>query len=263
MNSFAIVDNKLAASQLSIGLSSNLAQIALSYTYTFPDRKYYDAVCILASLAQVSIDSAKKSYDMDLMEEINRLKVLIDVDKNLYPAFWLGVRKGFDKKKINLDIMCPMNYLYNLKLKRANYNRNGMKLEEFFNEFELSTSRKMNTSKRMEKLISKYSMDLYNDVRSRIDDIDNMYEETLVLRDDFDNLIEDLRKTGISKNYLGFMSYLLKRGFGVTTNTRNNQAKMKGKLYKNRSILLKVLYELNPDALLKCFSKNKENKEKM
>ena len=51
MVNFAIVDNMLAASQLAIGESSNLAQLALTYTYNFNDQKYFDYVCILSVLA--------------------------------------------------------------------------------------------------------------------------------------------------------------------------------------------------------------------
>lgn len=56
-NDFAAVDNQLAKSQLAIGESSNLAQIALTYAATFPDDdRYADIVCCLAVLAQAAID---------------------------------------------------------------------------------------------------------------------------------------------------------------------------------------------------------------
>ena len=48
---FAWVDNNLAASQRAIGESSNLAQIALSYSYNFDDPFISNAVCILSVLA--------------------------------------------------------------------------------------------------------------------------------------------------------------------------------------------------------------------
>ena len=51
LENFAKIDNKLAASQMSIGSSSNLAQIALSYSYSFSDQKYINYVCILSVLA--------------------------------------------------------------------------------------------------------------------------------------------------------------------------------------------------------------------
>lgn len=51
MCSFADMDNSLAQAQRAIGESSNLAQIALTYTYNFSDKKYNDYVCILSVLA--------------------------------------------------------------------------------------------------------------------------------------------------------------------------------------------------------------------
>lgn len=51
LDDFALIDNKLAASQLAIGESSNLAQICLTYTYNFHDKKFDDYVCILSVLA--------------------------------------------------------------------------------------------------------------------------------------------------------------------------------------------------------------------
>ena len=52
LEDFANVDNKLAAANSAIGESSNLAQLALTYTYNFPKQEYQDAVCILSVLAQ-------------------------------------------------------------------------------------------------------------------------------------------------------------------------------------------------------------------
>ena len=54
MLNYALIDNKLASAQLAIGESSNLAQLALSYSYNFDDKKYIDYVCILSVIAQVA-----------------------------------------------------------------------------------------------------------------------------------------------------------------------------------------------------------------
>lgn len=59
MEDFAKLDNKLSASQLDIGESSNLAQLAQTYDCTFDEQKYKDYICILSVLAQIAIDSAK------------------------------------------------------------------------------------------------------------------------------------------------------------------------------------------------------------
>ena len=84
MKSFADVDNALAKSQLDIGESSNLAQIAQSYDYTFNSKKYSDYVCILSVLAQAAIDSAKRQFDIDITSEIKRIKKDLNVKENKY-----------------------------------------------------------------------------------------------------------------------------------------------------------------------------------
>lgn len=51
MDDFAAMDNMLASSQIDIGESSNLAQIAQTYAYNFKEQKYEDYVCILSVIA--------------------------------------------------------------------------------------------------------------------------------------------------------------------------------------------------------------------
>ena len=52
MDDYALIDNKLAASQLDIGESSNLAQVAQTYDCTYGEQIHKDAVCIMSVLAQ-------------------------------------------------------------------------------------------------------------------------------------------------------------------------------------------------------------------
>ena len=40
----------------------------------------------------------------------------MNVKKNKYPSFWKTIHRDFKDKNINYDLICPMNYLYNLKL---------------------------------------------------------------------------------------------------------------------------------------------------
>lgn len=51
MYNHAIIDNNLAKSQMAIGESSNLAQLALTYGYSFSDKNYDDYVAVLSVLA--------------------------------------------------------------------------------------------------------------------------------------------------------------------------------------------------------------------
>lgn len=104
---FAQVDNKLAASQLSIGESSNLAQICLSYSYNtellkgISAEQCYLNVCILACVAQCSIDNAKRTFDIDLMNEIKRIKEEMRIDLNKYPMFWKLIKEKNELRRLD------------------------------------------------------------------------------------------------------------------------------------------------------------------
>lgn len=244
---FSTMDNNLASAQMAIGESSNLAQIALTYTYNFEDQKYRDYVCILSVLAQVAIDNAKRAFDIDLTKEIDRIKKDMDIKTNGYPEFWGVIKKDFNRKLINKDLICPMNYVCNVKFKSAPSTKDILPMSYFFNKFTLEEDRRR--CKKVEDLIQKYSLSLYNS-----DETD--YEENLMMRDDFNQMILDIRQVYLSKNYLGLMSWLIDRAFFITTAAKNNQQRSTSTLSKNRVVLLKTLYSINSKNLLQCFSKN-------
>lgn len=264
MNAFAFIDNMLAASQLSIGESSNLAQVCLSYTYSFPDKKYEDFACILAVIAQASIDSAKRAYDIDIPEEIKRIKIEMNVTENKYPNFWLLIRRGFNKKRINPDLKCPMNYLYDLKIGATRSSLSTLPMSVFYKQLENTVEKNTRTpkrSKKVEKLIEDYSLHLYTSHQKYANDQDSesARDNNLLLRNDFEELIENIRRTYISDNYRGLMSWLINRAFVVTSGAKRTKKYTQSKIYNNRAILMRVLYEVNPNMLLECFSKNIEN----
>lgn len=249
MDEYALIDNNLANSQLDIGLSSNLAQIARTYSCNFNDEKYVDYVCILSVLAQVAIDNAKRRFDINLGDEIKRIQKDLDIKTNLYPSFWLLIKKNFKKDNINEELKCPMNYLYNLDLSEFHNSTSTLPMSHFFNKFEMSIN--IRTCRKVEDLIAKYSLSLY-DINSG-DSEDNDY---LLLRKDFDNLILDIQKIKISKNYLGLFSWMIDRAFKILPGSLRNQKSISSVLNKNKPLLLKTLYEVNSSNLLKCFSKN-------
>ncbi len=240
----------LAAANRAIGESSNLAQIAQTYCNNFPDEKYYDYVCILAVLAQIAIDNAKRSYDVDLTSEIKRIKNDLDIDRNGYPLFWSIIKKDFDKNKINYSLECPMNYLSKVKFKKIRSKDSTLPMKYFFINHKLDSDKRK--CRKVENLIEQYSLDIYN---SRMQDNDNY----LLLREDFDNLIEDIRSVYISKNYQGLMSWLINRAFIITSGVKSKRKEMDSVLNKNKPLLLKTLYTINNDVFLNCFVKGDKN----
>ena len=196
---------------------------------------------------QVAIDNAKRRFDIDLTREIDLIKKDMDIKTNGYPAFWGIVKKGFNKQRVNSELICPMNYVFDIKTKDTRKRIGTLPMSEFFVKHEMDEHRRK--CKKVEELIQKYSLELFN--YNTDDDCDD--EKYLLLRQDFDNLISDIQSTYISKNYLGLMSWLINRAFSIGAGVRRNDDSIMSTINTNKEILLKTLYTVNPDALLKCF----------
>ncbi len=241
---FAALDSKLAKSQRDIGESSNLAQIAQTYASSYDERKFDDYVCILSVIAQIAIDSAKRIFAINTTEEISRIKKDMDVDKHLYPLFWKSIKKGFNTKLINRNLICPMNELASLSVGRKDYSKT-IPMKEFLHPIKPKLNRK--PAKRIEGMIEKYSFQLHK----RYNTVKDTSETDILLRSDFNDLIEDIRTVKISSNYSDVIFWLIDRAFGIVQNINRN--KQKRTTDKNKPLLLKVLYEANKKAFLDCF----------
>lgn len=250
MDDFAMLDNRLANCQRDIGESSNLAQIAQTYACNFSDPKYTDYVCILSVLAQVAIDNAKRCFDIQLTDEIQRIKEDMEIQKHKYPNFWKLIHPNINPEKINSKLHCPMNCLYDLRLNRFRNTAATLPMSYFYKKFELEKDRRK--SKKVEDLIANYSLHLYQ-YNTSGENISDRCDDYLLLRKDFEDMISSIRKVYLSDSYIGLMSWLIDRAFLITCNVNRNR-QLKKQLYMNRSLLLKVLYQVNSGNLLKIFS---------
>lgn len=250
LSDFAKVDNILANSQRAIGESSNLAQICLSYTYTFDDKRFEDYACILAVIAQAAIDSSKRRFDIDIPSEIKRIKEDMNIEENGYPEFWLGIRRGFKNEKINKDIVCPMNTLYHLSSNSEKPSYSSIPIECFLMEYTPDKNTKI--AKRIANMISDYSIDLF---KFRSDDDDDNKEDYLILREDFEEIVEYIRTIKFSNKYISIVSWLLINVLTYDENQQELDYSTYVKLKKNKAIFTKALYEANPKVFLQCFSK--------
>ena len=253
MDAYAAIDNMLANSQLDIGESSNLAQIAQTYTCNFTDQKYIDYVCILSVVAQASIDSAKRRFDIDIGKEIKRIKADMDMSTYGYPVFWKIIKKGFNDKYVNESLWCPMNDLYNLEIPKFRDTESTLPMSHFFNKFELSKNDIRRKSMKVEALITEYSLSIYDAIDTQHSDETGQY---LLIRQDFDELIRAIQQINISHNYLGLFAWLVDRAFLITTGQIRKQNVTLSTTNKNKSILMKTLYSVNSQNLLQIFSKN-------
>lgn len=208
----------------------------------------FDNVCILSVLAQCAIDNAKRKFDIDIMEEITLIKQSMKIDQRGYPSFWGIIRPKFNKKKINKHLKCPMNYVYRLKPASYKPATSTLPIQEFFIKHEYTEHHKI--SRKVEKLIEKYSLHLL--MHDTFDDTADP-DLFVFLEEDFDKLIEDIRNIYLSRNYLGLISRLIDRAFVITHGAKRHVHDIQSNTNNNKSILLKVLYEVNRSAFLLCF----------
>ena len=266
MTDYAIADNTLAAAQLAIGESSNLAQLALTYTYNFDSEKYCEYADILAVLAQVAIDQAKRKFEVDITSEIRRIRADLDIDTNGLPKFWLLTKKNKQKfknakkkiekdkesklkikSKINKELVCPMNELYDYRPAPAKRRCRPIPMEEFWIKHELKEDRRK--SRKVEQLIENYGLELNKFLSS-----DNIEKEDIMLfEEDLEYLIDEIKTIYISKNYIGLMSWLLNRAFVIGSGAKGKTDIMASATERNKPLLIKVLYTINKDAFLSCF----------
>lgn len=244
----AIIDNKLAASQRDIGESTNVAQVCLSYWYTTGEAKYEEFTSALSVICQASIDGTKRTYNINIPAEIKLVKDKANIKQNGYPAFWRDIRPDLNKNLINYDLICPMNKVHELTIGKATYKNDTIPINQFFiNHPNKETQKK---SKSIEEFIEKYSLEL-----SQYQKKDKEKDESdyLLLRSDYEDLLQDIRKITMSNKYIGLMSWLINRCFMMTPGVIRNKDKIQSKLNKNRPLLLKILYDLNPQIFLECF----------
>lgn len=212
-----------------------------------------DYVCILSVLAQVAIDNAKRRFDIDLTGEIKRIKADMNIKKNGLPSFWGVIKKDIDKDRINKRLKCPMNHLSKVKFEKYKSEESTLEMKHFFNKVKKNDQNKKKTIKKIEELIIKYSFKIENDKDTKKES-----EDYLLLRSDFDDLIVDLKKIFISRNNTFLMSWLIDRAFNISNSQKINESDDKKLIAYNKTLLVKVLYDINSKEFLKCLSKNAE-----
>ena len=274
MKDFAKVDNTLAAAQLAIGESSNIAQLALTYTYNYDDLKYQDYVCILSVLAQIAIDNAKRKYDIDLTQEISIIKNDMEINKKGLPLFWQLTKKDKTKcgnpdekkkrnkkskdrikSKVNKNIICPMNYLYGLELNKYRNSDSTLPMKDFFIKHNLNLEHRV--AKKIEAFIEEYAKELQGFILNHEDvNWKDDKEEYFLLRSDYDDLIRNLRALKLGKKYAGLMSWLINRAFLINSGVKSKRNEMNSTINKNKAILMKTLYDVDKDVFLSCFIQN-------
>ena len=203
-------------------------------------------------------------------------------------------KKEKRKGKIYRDrsiLDCPMNIVFEkdynsecnklLKANKENGKRSNLKtldMEDFFkvdlknkpqSDCQKQLQQGLKESKkevppearRIEELVKKFSLSLSENAKEKNND--DEYDLYLLLKSDFRYLKKEI-KTLIKENktqerFSEFIfSWLIDRAFLISVRSRAHSNQIEAVTKKNKSLLLKVLYDVDKDALLKCFSKKIE-----
>jgi hypothetical protein len=120
IDSLVTIDNELAKSKYDIGLSSNLAQLAMSWYWMDKTKDLAEIVCIMSVIAQCAIDNSKCKYAVSIRSELERISNLECMNKKIKsikgrdikakPKFWEYVSSKTREDSL-VECPCPMNFL--------------------------------------------------------------------------------------------------------------------------------------------------------
>lgn len=120
LEDYAKMDNQISDAQESIGTSTDAAQLALSYYYDggMESKELEDCFIILSVIGQISIDLAKKCFDINVVKEINRIKNLPCMKRKEIPQFFASNKKSRNNKEYEgkeiMSMNCPMDIIANI-----------------------------------------------------------------------------------------------------------------------------------------------------
>lgn len=246
---FAKMDNAIASTQADIGISTDTAQLAMSYYYDsdMQDKELEDCFIVLSVLGQVAIDLCKKIFDINVKKEITRiqkLQCMKRVGKIKYPEFYAAIKQTRTDKKFEADevghMNCPMDILYDYINKSIDRRVDNSKYTNL--------SRLIDRSLIDKKDINKYKIDKFKEEF-------NKYNESIhklnANADDYDEAtLYKLKKLQVT-----ILAGKFKKDMSINTFI----ALMKYADYNNNSVLLNELFKVNEELFVQCFVKSDEN----
>ena len=264
MKSYSKMDANISSAQYNIGSASNIAQLALSYWFDggCKDKELEDVFIICSVLAQVAIDSCKRSFEIKVGSELARIEKMQCMEHDpRYPVFYADVQKYNNKSKKGnkLEIKdedvgflnCPMDLLYRIiedgiidlrkhkKLNTKTYREGEYGIKPIF-EYKAD---KVNVNRKQYKKVIDIVKE-YDKVIDGLDETKDSYHEERM--NEFEACIDQLRNTTIKKDAMyTLIAYAFKPG---------NE-------YLRDSMLI-VLYDKDKNMFLNCFKKTEKSSQK-
>lgn len=280
---YARMDSILSKSRRGIGESSNLAQLAMTYYWTdradninttFKTLELYDNFVILSVIAQLIIDGSKKVYEVDGLQEIDRIKRMecmnvTDAEGNTkdFPLFMNYVKsvpitkhgkavpydsvnecKEKIKSRINEKLVCPMNYLLEHLNKIQGASRtNTIPTEDFFIKMRgranpQQVAKISYLAEEYDHQIKKCALTMSGHER---------YEEFIALSENYYAQIAKIKTNNIIT-----INRIIECALNLDTITNKGYDFRNLGMHKYCKVILKGLYKANSDKFLANFAKN-------
>lgn len=264
MKSYAKMDTAIASSQCAIGEASDIAQLALSYYYDAGSnsQELEDVFIICSVLAQVSIDSAKRSFEIDVNKELRRIRNLPCMKQFVpkYPRFFaehynLKAKKSKKRKKIGekeiKDYNCPMDIMYKL-IDEQVIDRRGC--EKSYASIGMLFTYDRKKYKDVNRKQRSNVISIVENLDKEIENLDREDEEynekaTRVFEDCMRKLKNIKIKNDTMYALIAYAIYSIEKGSAVKS--------------RFGSRLLTVLCNKSPNMFIECFKKTGENIQKV
>lgn len=249
MQSLANIDNALAQGKNDIGLSSNVAQLAMSWYWKDRTEELADIVCIMSVLAQCSIDNSKRQYSVNLKEEIDRIRKLECMNitttngkgniVKAKPKFWKYVSSRVKEDSL-IWCDCPMNLLQDSldKIKNGSKNKDTIDIVEFLVKIDGKAKyEQINKVEKIVKGLDDLTKEFYDLVHKGIvDKGDENWKSKIQLAQR--GAVEEIKKIKINQKT---MSVLVKKAF---TDKKNKKYARK---------ILSLLYKTHKETFISVF----------
>lgn len=274
MAEYARMDSNMQSAQKAIGGSSDTAQLSQSYYWSkianneIDDdcRQYYENTVILAVAAQLAIDGCKRVYEVNVNDDIARIRAQECMKKQKdYPKFmkWtheisvtkngrerpqdeINKEKNRVKNRIDNEIICPMNWLQECLDKiQGSERKDIIDTKDFFIKIPgPADSRQMS---KIRQLVENYDATTRKLILLIKHDSDNAdYYNLLDLKSQ--EILSELKKIKLSKYT---MNRLIGSVLGIDWGVRNKYKYQQSSKYVRK--MLNLLYHTNKDLFLSNF----------
>ena len=273
---YARMDSVMQSAQKAIGGSSDTAQLSQSYYWSkvaageFDDdcQQYYENTVILAVSAQLAIDGCKRLFEVDVNNDISRIRSQPCMKKNKdYPKFmkWtheipltkngkerpqsdVEKEKRKIKKRIDDTIICPMNWLQECLDKIQGVEKNNtIPVTDFYVQYTgKANNRQMS---KIRKIIEEYDGYSKRMMAFMVDDVD-AYDAYVLLIQKTQDVLDSICKIKMSQLT---MNKLIGTALGVYSKTNTNRRYKDGPKYMRK--MLNIMYKSDKEKFLNNFKK--------